>query len=69
MIKNLAYRALPVALIAAAGFALPTEAMAAIAQHASSAAQYLDEIVIGGVILGAVILFDTASWSFMTTKR
>ena len=69
MIKNLAYRVLPVAALAALGLALPTEAMAAIAQHASSAAEYLDEIVIGGLILGAVILFDTASWSFMTTKR
>ena len=69
MMKNLAYRVLPVVALSAAGLAIPTEAMAAIAQHASSAAQYLDEIVIGGLVLSAVILFDTASWSFMTTKR
>ena len=69
MLKNLASRVLPVAILAAIGFALPTEAMAAIAEHASSAAQYLDEIVIGAIVLGVAILLDTASWSFMTTKR
>ena len=69
MLKNLASRVLPVAILAAIGFALPTEAMAAIAEHASSAAQYLDEIVIGVIVLGVAILLDTASWSFMTTKR
>ena len=69
MIKYLGTRILPVACIALVAVALPVEAKAAIAEHASTAAQYLDELVIGALALGAAILLDTASWSFMTTKR
>lgn len=48
---------------------VPETAMAATVEQSSLLAQYLDEVVIGGLLLGAVIALDTASWSFMTTRR
>lgn len=54
---------------AGAGLAVPAEAMTAIAEHASGAVRYLDEAVIALVALIAAVLLDTASWSFMTTRR
>ena len=69
MTKTIITRTAILSLIAAAAFVMPGEAMASIAEQASAAAQYLDELAIGAVIIGALVALDTASWSWMTARR
>lgn len=51
------------------GFVLPSEATPVVADRAAGAGQYLDEFVIGALIVGVFVLLDEASWSWMTNKR
>lgn len=69
MSRRVIFKAAFLAPIAAAGFAVPAEAMTVFAEHAEAAVQYLDEVAIAAALLAVAVFFDTASWSFMTTRR
>ena len=55
--------------LAALGAALPTGAMAAIAERTGAVAHLLDEALIAVSLIGLLWLLDTLSWSAMTTRR
>ncbi|MEM7057467.1 MAG: hypothetical protein AAF557_07755 [Pseudomonadota bacterium] len=56
------------ALLAGGIFALPADAMAAVATQAEGVAGYWQEIAIGIAGIAGAIILDTSSWSLMTSK-
>ena len=70
MTYGLAFRIGVVALAAIIGVTLPGDALASMAaETGSSAMLYLDELLIGGAVLGACLLLDTATWPVLTSRR
>lgn len=56
------------ALLAGGIFAVPADAMAAVATQVQGAAGYWQEITIGVAAVAGMIMIDTGSWSLMTSK-
>lgn len=56
------------ALLAGGIFAVPADAMAAVATQVEGVASYWQEIAIGVAAVAGMIMFDTGSWSVMTSK-
>lgn len=70
MTRGLGLRIACVALVALAGSGLSGEAVAEMAGGAGAPAMvYLDEALIIGALVGALLLLDTTSWSWMTSRR
>ena len=70
MTRSLGLRIALVAFVAFAGLGISGEAVAEMAGGAGSPAMiYLDEVLILGSIAGALLLLDTTSWSWMTSRR
>lgn len=64
-----AFRILSILCVAIAATAVPQTAMAAIIEHAGAAVQWLDEMAIVAIVVGAAVALDMSSWSLMTNKR
>lgn len=70
MKRSLVVRIALVAIAALAGLGISGEAVAELAGGGGTPAMvYLDEVLIAGSIAGALLLLDTTSWSWMTSRR
>ncbi|MEM1300253.1 MAG: hypothetical protein AAGH68_13350 [Pseudomonadota bacterium] len=70
MTRSLGLRIALVALAALAGLGVSGEAVAEVAGGTGAPTMlYLGEVLIFGAVAGALLLLDTTSWSWMTSRR